>query len=150
MSNLISRMGWMGFLTLSIAPVLAFGGVEEKLLGDVVAVERQYTVNFEDCVGAMEESPGYDGPSFSCRVELMPFSIHDEYVRGDEMSYQNDSCAVSFMAGRNGYAIYVRAKRSRLTRDLGETCLRDAIRNAQVVAPVVRLKAIIRTLRVRQ
>lgn len=118
--------------------------LNEKSLGAVVAVERQFAVSYETCEAGLNNVSGY---SYVCAVELKPESAAEFAVTGGTLNYRNQNCIVEVGTLKNGYAIQIteapRQNRRGITRGEAIVCLRDAF--AELNLANIRLRAVVYT-----
>ncbi len=121
-----------------VATLIAFSAqANDRKVGNVIAVERQVTGLYENCLSNIASDVTKEQSVFFCTINYMKSPLEVPVSKGGMIRFRDDRCQVDADAG-NG-VLMISFGRLKGTSDFAtaKTCLQRALQNANSVNVLV-------------
>ncbi|MDG0816894.1 hypothetical protein [Bdellovibrio svalbardensis] len=122
-----------------VATLIAFSAqANDRKIGNVIAVERQITNLYENCLSNISTDVSKEQTFFYCNISYLKSPLEMPVTKGGVIRFNDQRCRVDAEAG-NGVLIlsFGRAKGSVSDFATAKTCLQRALQNSNSVSVLV-------------
>lgn len=128
------RLVVISFLAaLSVSSVsLANGGV--KKLGNVIAVEKELTNVYADCMKYFTETPKNPSQEFYCVVPVAQKAADVVVSQGHAFHYKTDKCQVDGEMAPRNVLISFGSPKAAISFEVASSCLSEALASTPMIA----------------